>query len=219
MEALLNEWGMSAFWPVMVLGAYYAAALHFAWQPFVASLPLAFLVTAILQANNLRDIETDLANHKRTLANLFGRRVANGELGLLYAGAYGTIVLATTLGALPWLALATWLTIGQAWSNLRIAQNETEPAILDRAVLGSAKLLDADLVLRRRLLDRREVGEIRLELIDRGVRQSRRALRARSLGVDVEHRDRWVGIDLDAVLIHRLGDVTDVALRLGVDRR
>jgi 1,4-dihydroxy-2-naphthoate polyprenyltransferase len=126
--------------PVMVLGAYYAAALHFAWQPFVASLPIAFLVAAILHANNLRDIETDLANHKRTLANLFGRRAANAELGLLYAGAYGTVVIGIMLGALPWLALATWLTIGQAWSNLRIALNETEPALLNGVVLGSAKL-------------------------------------------------------------------------------
>jgi len=126
--------------PVMVLGAYYAAALHFAWQPFVASLPIAFLVTAILHANNIRDIDTDMANHKLTLANLFGRRAANRELVLLYAGAYGTIVLAVILGALPWPALATLLTIGQAWSNLRIALSETEPAALDLAVLGSAKL-------------------------------------------------------------------------------
>jgi 1,4-dihydroxy-2-naphthoate octaprenyltransferase len=126
--------------PVMVLGAYYAETLHFAWQAFVASLPIALLVAAILHANNLRDIDTDLANHKRTLANLFGRRVANRELVLLYAGAYGTIVLGIVLGALPGLALATWVTIGQSWSNLRIAWNETEPAALNEAVLGSAKL-------------------------------------------------------------------------------
>lgn len=126
--------------PVIVLGAYYAATLHFGWRPLVASLPIAFLVAAILHANNLRDIETDLENRKRTLANLFGRRAAIGELGLLYLGAYGTMVLGVMLGALPWLALATWLTIGQAGSNLRIALRETAPIALDGAVLGSAKL-------------------------------------------------------------------------------
>ncbi len=124
----------------MVLGAYYAEALHFAWQPFAASLPIAFLVAAILHANNIRDIDTDVANHKLTLANWFGRRAANREPGLLYAGVYGTIVLAVTLGALPWPALATLLTIGQAWSNLRIVLSETEPAALDLTVLGSAEL-------------------------------------------------------------------------------
>ena len=63
--------------PVMVLGAYYAEALHFAWQPFIASLPIAFLVAAILHANNIRDIDTDVVKHKMTLANLLGRRAAN----------------------------------------------------------------------------------------------------------------------------------------------
>jgi hypothetical protein len=41
---------------------------------------------------------------------------------------------------LPWLALATFVTIGTAWDNLRIIANETAPEKLDRAVLGSAKL-------------------------------------------------------------------------------
>jgi hypothetical protein len=126
--------------PVIVLGAYYVAALRFAWQPLVASLPIGFLVAAILHANNLRDIDMDVLNHKLTLANLFGRRAAYLEMVLLYAGAYAATVVAIVIGALPWLALATVVTIGAAWENLRTIVNETAPAQLDRAVLGSAKL-------------------------------------------------------------------------------
>jgi 1,4-dihydroxy-2-naphthoate octaprenyltransferase len=126
--------------PVIVLGAYYVAALRFAWQPLVGSLPIAFLVAAILHANNVRDIDMDVLNHKLTLANLFGRRAANLEMVSLYAGAYAATVIAVVVGALPWLALATVVTIGAAWNNLRTIVNETAPGKLDRAVLGCAKL-------------------------------------------------------------------------------
>ena len=126
--------------PVTVLGAYYVAALRFTWQPLLASLPLAFLVAAILHANNVRDIDMDVLNHKLTLANLFGRRAANLEMVLLYVGAYAATLVAIVLGALPWLALGTAMTIGPACNNLRSIMHESAPEKLDRAVLASAKL-------------------------------------------------------------------------------
>jgi 1,4-dihydroxy-2-naphthoate polyprenyltransferase len=126
--------------PVIVLGAYYVAALRFAWRPLVASLPLGFLVAAILHANNLRDIDADVLNHKLTLASLFGRRAGNLGMVFLYAGAYAATVVAVFDGALPWLALATIVTIGTVRNNLRLIVNEAAPAMLERAVLGSAKL-------------------------------------------------------------------------------
>lgn len=126
--------------PVTVTGSYYVAALRFAWQPLVASLPMAFLVAAILHANNVRDIDTDLANHKLTVANLLGRRAANIEMVLLDGAAYAATGIAVVTGALPWLALITSVTMIPAWSTLRIVLRETSPVQLDRAVLGCAKL-------------------------------------------------------------------------------
>jgi 1,4-dihydroxy-2-naphthoate octaprenyltransferase len=126
--------------PVIVLGAYYIATLRLAWQPLVASLPIAFLVAAILHANNLRDIETDMANGKLTVASLLGRRGARMEMVLLYAGAYAATATATVAGALPWPVFITTVTAIPAWNNLRIAFKETAPAELDSVVLGSAKL-------------------------------------------------------------------------------
>ena len=76
-------------------------------EPLVASLPIAFLVAAILHANNVRDIDMDVLNHKLTLANLFGRRAANLEMVLLYACAYAATVIAIGVGALPWLENVT----------------------------------------------------------------------------------------------------------------
>src|SRR5579872_3911246 len=74
--------------PVMVLGAYFVQTGHYAWQPFIVSLPIAFLVTAILHANNLRDLDGDRAKGKRTIATFIGRRPANWEYYLLIGATY-----------------------------------------------------------------------------------------------------------------------------------
>jgi 1,4-dihydroxy-2-naphthoate octaprenyltransferase len=63
--------------PVIVMGAYYARVEQWSWEAFVASLPIALLVAAILYANNARDIENDRRNGKWTLAALAGQ--ASGQ--------------------------------------------------------------------------------------------------------------------------------------------
>jgi 1,4-dihydroxy-2-naphthoate octaprenyltransferase len=74
--------------PVMVLGSYFVQTERWDWGPVIVSLPVAFLVTGILHANNMRDIEDDRRHGKRTIATLIGRRWANGR-GCPVAGAGG----------------------------------------------------------------------------------------------------------------------------------
>ena len=96
--------------PLMVLGAWYVQARCLAWQALPASLPLAFMVAAILHANNLRDMEADRAVGKRTLAVRFGWRVARAEYLLLVSGSYVLLLLLAAVALIPWptlLALAT----------------------------------------------------------------------------------------------------------------
>jgi 1,4-dihydroxy-2-naphthoate octaprenyltransferase len=134
--------------PVIVLGAYYVMALKFAWQPLIASLPIACLVAAILHVNNIRDVESDRVYHKRTLANLLSRRTANLELLAFDLGAYGLIVAGVVMRAMPWTVLLTFVTLGRARDELRIVFHENEPAKLNLAVLRSAQLhLEFGLVL------------------------------------------------------------------------
>ena len=58
--------------PGYVLGAYYVQASAFSWTAAIASLPMGFLCSGVLQANNLRDIESDRAAGKRTMAVIIG---------------------------------------------------------------------------------------------------------------------------------------------------
>jgi 1,4-dihydroxy-2-naphthoate polyprenyltransferase len=77
--------------PVIIGSAAAAAEGRFRSLPFVAA------VTAILVVNNLRDIDTDHAAGKRTLAVRFGRRATRVQYVLLVVGVY----LAPLVG---WLA-------------------------------------------------------------------------------------------------------------------
>ena len=57
---------------VAVGGTYYVQTLTFKSSVALLSLPVGFLITAILVVNNLRDIETDRQAGKNTLAVFFG---------------------------------------------------------------------------------------------------------------------------------------------------
>jgi len=105
--------------PVIVLGSYYVQTQSWAWEPFVASLSIGLLVAAILQANNVRDIENDRRNHKWTLAALAGRPVADYEFLALVLGPYGIVMALVIADAAPWPALAPLLTLPVALQLVR----------------------------------------------------------------------------------------------------
>jgi 1,4-dihydroxy-2-naphthoate polyprenyltransferase len=126
--------------PVIVLGAYYVMTLHFSATALWAAIPIGFLVAGILHANNVRDIESDRARGKRTLATILGRRWSNLELLALDAIAYATTVVAAALAALPWTVLVTILALPRAIDELRTVFRESEPRRLNRALLRAVQL-------------------------------------------------------------------------------
>ena len=90
---------------IAVNGTYYIQAQHFTWLSLVASVPTALLVMNIITVNNLRDIDTDQAVNKNTLAVRIGDRATRIQytlstvlaflipLGLALAMGYGLLVL------------------------------------------------------------------------------------------------------------------------------
>ena len=126
--------------PVMVLGGYYVQVESWEWSPVVASLPIAFLVTGILHANNLRDIESDRKTGKRTIATLIGREWANREMYLLLAGTYVSLVVAAVFGALPWEALIALATVPLARPIVQVIRAGGNPRKLNIALFRTAQL-------------------------------------------------------------------------------
>jgi 1,4-dihydroxy-2-naphthoate octaprenyltransferase len=74
---------------VPVAGTYYVMALKINGQVLLSGLAPGLLSIAILAVNNLRDLNTDRASGKRTLAVRFGKRFAQVE--------YIVVVVAATL--------------------------------------------------------------------------------------------------------------------------
>jgi 1,4-dihydroxy-2-naphthoate octaprenyltransferase len=126
--------------PVIVMGAYYVQVERFAWEAFIASLPIGLLVAAILHANNVRDIENDRRNNKWTLAALAGRPIADYEFVALTLGAYVAVVAMIATDAAPWPVLITLITLPIALRLVRFEMTQTSPRALNGVLAQTAGL-------------------------------------------------------------------------------
>jgi 1,4-dihydroxy-2-naphthoate octaprenyltransferase len=125
----------------MVWGAYYTQIHAWSWMAFAASVPAGLLVVAILNMNNVRDYEDDLAVNKRTLPVRFGKRFGVRYHAALLYGAYATTTLFVILGllaphlslTLPRPALLVWATFPAAYRNARgveaVWRRDRDPAL------------------------------------------------------------------------------------------
>ena len=126
--------------PIIVIGAYYVQVESVDVEPLLASMPVAFLVAAILHANNLRDLEQDRAVGKRTIATLLGREKANYEYYFLVGATYLAQVLIVLAGYAPVYTLIIVISIPSALALVyRIAANDT-PLALNPMIRRSAQL-------------------------------------------------------------------------------
>jgi len=88
---------------VAVLGTQYVQALRVDWVGAVLAVATGSLSSAVLVANNLRDIPTDARSGKVTLAV----RLGDARTRLLYQGLLGVAALGTLalIAATPWAAI------------------------------------------------------------------------------------------------------------------
>ena len=130
------------FGPVAVGGTFYVQALSLpGWVP-IAGLGPGFLATAILLANNVRDVEEDRQADKRTLVVRFGRpfgvRLYNACVsGAVVVPAALALVARDHVGVLAASALA-------AVAGRRLARTlaaTTDPAVLNPLLGKTAMLL------------------------------------------------------------------------------
>jgi 1,4-dihydroxy-2-naphthoate polyprenyltransferase len=126
--------------PGYVLGAYYVQALAFSPAALLASLPMGFLCSGVLQANNLRDIENDRAHGKLTFAVLIGRRAAIMELICSDLGAYLATIGGVISRVLPWPALAVVITAPRAIDQIRLVLPGADAESHNRAMNRSGQL-------------------------------------------------------------------------------
>jgi 1,4-dihydroxy-2-naphthoate octaprenyltransferase len=110
--------------PLMAWPSYFIQTGQFSWLPVWASLPVGFLVSGILHANDLRDMTHDRRAGIRTLALYFGLRNSVLFYYGLYTAAYVCLLLLVLTSALPWsaaLPLVLLPTIARMFTAVRQA--------------------------------------------------------------------------------------------------
>lgn len=124
---------------VAVCGTYYVQALTVSVSAVWASLPVGFLATAILVVNNLRDVDTDRAAGKKTMAVRLGADGAKAEYFLLLAGAYTVPPLMWLLGLESLWVMLAWLSLLRLPSLARLIMHQ-KGRPLNKALAGTAQL-------------------------------------------------------------------------------
>jgi 1,4-dihydroxy-2-naphthoate octaprenyltransferase len=111
---------------LMTWGAYYVQLQRWSWMVFLASIPVGLLVASILNMNNVRDYQDDLAVNKKTLPVRFGLRFGQFYHGALLIGSYIITTVFALIGLFPLASLAVWLTFPFAFVITRDVITATE---------------------------------------------------------------------------------------------
>lgn len=106
---------------LMTLGAYYVQTRDVVLEPVMASLPLAFLITAVLYINEFPDYEADKKVGKKTLVVRLGRKRAVIGFVALVTASYLSLLAGVLLDILP---VATLVGLGSFpffWRAVRLS--------------------------------------------------------------------------------------------------
>ena len=138
--------GISEFFVLLFFGSlavgctHFLQTLSFSKEAFIAGIAPGCFSTAILIANNVRDIEEDRKTHKKTLVVRFGKMFGMIEYVCCIFLAF--IPLLIFCGAHPF-SLLTFLILLPAFPLMRGMLNEKEhtPAVLNNIFVHTGKLL------------------------------------------------------------------------------
>ncbi len=140
------------FGPVAVAGTYYLQFPAEGWPPlsvYVAGLGPGLIATSLLTVNNLRDVDEDTGNDKRTLAVRFGRSFSRNEYAVCMLSALFAPVLAAVIAGRGWasclvlcllplmLKLIKQVRVGSSGAELNPVLGKTGKILLMYAVIFS----------------------------------------------------------------------------------
>lgn len=108
-----------------VAGTYFVQVGSVSPAAWWMSVPIGFIVTAILVVNNLRDIESDCKAGKHTLAVRMGENATKAEYVILMSVAYLIVPVLIWLKMIPVGGMLAWLSLPLAIRTLRVVLTQT----------------------------------------------------------------------------------------------
>jgi 1,4-dihydroxy-2-naphthoate octaprenyltransferase len=128
------------FGVVATVGSRYIHDMTAQLSAWLLSIPIGMLVTAILVANNYRDLETDRIAGKRTLAVMIGRDKTRVLFAVLVYAAFPLIALFAVAGWTPFPTIFAALIAPYAMGPVRIVYRKSDGPALIRALKMTARL-------------------------------------------------------------------------------
>jgi 1,4-dihydroxy-2-naphthoate octaprenyltransferase len=125
---------------VATVGSRYVQDMTAPLAAWLLAIPVGMLVTAILVANNYRDIDTDRATGKRTLSVVMGRDRTRILFAFLVYGSFLAIAVFAVARWIPISTLFTAFLLPFASVPVRIVSARTDGPALIRALKATARL-------------------------------------------------------------------------------
>jgi 1,4-dihydroxy-2-naphthoate octaprenyltransferase len=110
-----------AFGPLLALGSYYVQTRELSWIPFLSAIPVGLIVSAILHANNFRDLKEDIKSGYITIASLLGIKGSSYYYAGLIISAYLSVIILCISGILPWYSVIVLFSLPVAVKNIKLA--------------------------------------------------------------------------------------------------
>jgi 1,4-dihydroxy-2-naphthoate polyprenyltransferase len=122
------------------VGSRYVHDMTVPVTAWLLAIPVGMLVTAILVVNNYRDLETDAAAGKRTLAVIIGRERTRTLFSALILGAFVAIAGFATAGWTPLSTMFSVFLLPFAGVPMRILYAKSDGPAMIRALKATARL-------------------------------------------------------------------------------
>ncbi|MBM7554783.1 1,4-dihydroxy-2-naphthoate polyprenyltransferase [Thalassobacillus pellis] len=135
-----GELAAGFFMGTVIIGiSYFIQTMAINPSVLIVSIPVAIFVGAILLANNIRDLEGDKENGRRTIAILLGKKGAIRFLAGLFITAYLFTAIFIVAGLLPIWSLLSFLSFKKAIKAVKGFIGKIQPVEMMPAMKATAQ--------------------------------------------------------------------------------
>lgn len=128
------------FMGTMLIGfSYFVQTMEISGDMLLISIPLAIFIGLIMLSNNIRDLDGDKVNGRKTVAILLGHEKAVKLLVTLFSISYLLTVLFIGIGLLPLWSILTLLSIKKARQAINGFQGKTTNVEMIPAMIATAQ--------------------------------------------------------------------------------
>lgn len=123
---------------LMPIGTYYTMAGTFSWETVIIGLPNAFVITAVLSGNELRDYYEDKRSNVGTLSGRMSYPAAMAVYRIENIAAPVILAVIVVLGIAPWTSLLAFLALYDLYKVLDNASRAPDDPACGRLLVPKA---------------------------------------------------------------------------------